>query len=515
MKKKWIYFIGFGALMTVIGWGIFQYSLSQAGGPGDNAPLQSLAAYDYTDQLIVKYRNPSLVRIAVSNNYSARLMINERVNALSSLAGVTLTHFRFMSGDGQVLKLPQSMTLAEATAVARKLTADPSVEYAEPDTRKFPLLTPNDPKYTDGSQWNLKSPSSPDNILGGTNLPGAWDITTGSSSIVVAVIDTGLRPHEDIDTNILYGTGRVVTGYDFVSPDVISSGPHAGTYYFSANDDDGRDIDPSDPGDWITAAEANGTAAYGVFNGCTQEDSSWHGTHVTGIIGANGNNGIGIAGINWNSKILPVRVLGKCGGYDSDIIDGMNWATGLPVPGVSANTNPAKVINLSLGGSGPCGTTYQTAINNITAAGATIVVAAGNDNANVTNFSPANCTGVISVAATNRSGGRAYYSNYGKIVKIAAPGGDTRTTTANGVLSTLNTGKTTPVADSYQYYQGTSMAAPHVTGIISLMLSANPTLTPAQILTAIQLTARTFPTGTALDCTTSTCGSGIIKLTPK
>src|SRR5450759_2309572 len=429
MKKKWIYFIGFCALMMVTGWGISQPSLSPAGGPGDKVQQQSPAAYDYTDQLIVKYRNPSLVRTAVSNNSSARVMINERVNALSSRAGMALTHFRFMSGDGHVLKLPQRMTLAEATAVARKLAADPGVEYAEPDQRMFAFLTPNDSRYTD--QWNLQSPNAPDNIPGGANLPGAWDITTGSSSIVVAVIDTGLRPHADIDTNILDGTGRVVPGYDFVSPDVISSGPHAGTYYFTANDSDGRDTDPSDPGDWISLAEANGTDPtdgwfFGSPPACPQEDSSWHGTHVAGIIGANGNNGIGIAGINWSSKILPVRVLGKCGGYDSDVIDGITWAAGLSVPGAPANANPAKVLNLSLGGPGACSEdpALQVAINNVIAAGATVVAAAGNDNANAAGFSPASCNGVISVAATNKAGGRAFYSNFGTIVKIAAPGGE-------------------------------------------------------------------------------------------
>jgi hypothetical protein len=231
MKKKRMWLIGFCGLLMLIFGGVVQPSLSQAGGPGDNAQMQSLAAYDYTDQLIVKYRNPSFVRAAVANNNGARLMTNERVNALSSRAGVELTHFRFMSGDGHVLKLPRMMTLAEATAVARKLAADPSVEYAEPDQRMFAFAFPNDPQY--GNQWNLKSPSSPDNIPGGANLPGAWAITTGSSSIVVAVIDTGLRPHVDIDTNILDGTGRVVPGYDFVSPDVIPSGPHAGTYYLT------------------------------------------------------------------------------------------------------------------------------------------------------------------------------------------------------------------------------------------------------------------------------------------
>jgi len=487
MKKKWIYFIYSCALMTVIGWGILQTSLSQAGGPRDNIHLQSLAAYDYTDQLIVKYRDLSLARVAATNNNNANEMINERVNALSSLASVALTHFRFMSGDGHVLKLPQRITLAEATAVARKLASDPSVEYAEPDRRMYPMATPNDPQYT--NQWHYMAPATE---IGGVNLPAAWDITTGSSSIVVAVIDTGIRyDHADL-------AGRTVTGYNFISDAWMAGNGSAGS--------PGRSADASDLGDWVAANDCG--------KGSAASNSSWHGTHVAGTIGAATNNSTGVAGINWTSKILPVRVLGKCGGFTSDIVDGMSWAAGLSVSGVPANPNPAKVMNLSLGGSGACSSTWQTAINNITAAGATVVVAAGNSAANASGFSPASCTGVISVAATNRSGGRAWYSNYGPIVKIAAPGGET-STTVNGVLSTLNTGTTTPIAspsgDTYIYYQGTSMAAPHVTGIASLMLSANSTLTPAQVLTTIQNTARTFPTSTGgTDCTTSTCGSGII-----
>jgi serine protease len=482
----------FWVLLMLIFGGVAQPSLSPAGGPGNNLQLQSPAAYDYTDQLIVKYRNPSLVRAAVSNNNNVRVMINERVDALSSLAGVALTHYRFMSGDGHVLKLPQRMTLAEATAVARKLAADPSVEYAEPDQRMFPMRTPNDPLYT--NQWHYKSPVT-DGEPGGVNLPGAWDITTGSASIVAAVVDTGIRPnHEDI-------VGRTVTGYNFIS-DALAAGNGVG-----------RSADPSDLGDWITSAESN-NCPNGFFCGCPVGNSSWHGTHVAGTIGASTNNSIGVAGINWTSKILPVRALGKCGGLTSDIIDGANWAAGLPVPGVPTNANPAKVLNMSFGDTEACSATWQTTINNLIVAGITVVVAAGNSNADVVNFSPANCNGVISVAATDRTGGRAFYSNFGTLVKIAAPGGDTRTAMTNGVLSTLNSGTTTPVAspggDIYQYYQGTSMATPHVTGIVSLMLSVNPTLTPAQILTAIQSTARTFPTGTGSNCTTSTCGSGII-----
>ena len=480
MKKKWIYFISFFTLMMVIGWGISQLSLSQAGGPGNKTQLQSLAAYDYTDQLIVKYRNPSLVRKASSNNNSARMMIDKRVNALSSRAGVELTHFRFMSGNGHVLKLPQRMTLPEAKAIARSLQSDPSVEYAVPDRRMFKMIAPpNDPQYA--NQWHYKTPGAPDNEPGGANLQGAWDITTGSSGIVAAVIDTGiLFNHADI-------TGRTVAGYDFV----------------------GRDTDPSDPGDWAAVNDC--------YPGSPAEDSSWHGTHVAGTIGAHTNNATGVAGINWVSPIEPVRVMGKCGGDESDIIDGMRWAAGLSVTGAPANANPAKVLNLSLGGLGICSDdpVLQAAIDDVLAAGATIVVAAGNSTADAASFSPASCTGVITVAATDKTGGRAYYSNYGTIVKIAAPGGaQSFLNDPNGVLSTLNTGAKSPDAspggDTYIYYQGTSMAAPHVAGIASLLLSVNSNLLPAQVLALIQQTARTFPTSTALDCTTSTCGSGII-----
>jgi serine protease len=478
---------------------MLQFSIARADGPLITTQQQIPSFFDYTDQLIVKYRNPALVRTAVSGNERPDALINERVNMLSAAAGVQLTHFRFMSGDGHVLKLPQKMTLAEATAVARKLAADPSVEYAEPDARKFPLLTPNDPQYA--NQWHYKTWGAPDNEPGGVNLPGAWGITTGSSSIVVAVVDTGIVAHSDLT--------RTLTGYCFITDPQV------------ANNSSCPGADPSDPGDWCTAAEQNNVNSPCYNSGCaphctTQINSSWHGTHVSGTIGANTNTStpLGVAGINWVSNMLPVRVLGKGGGYDSDIIDGMRWAAGITVSGVT-NPNPAKVLNLSLGGPGACDTTWQSAIDDITAVGATVVVAAGNSNANAAGFTPASCNGVINVAATNRTGGRAYYSNYGSIIKIAAPGGDTTTPTipTNGVLSTLNKGTTTPLPsnttnDIYVYYEGTSMATPHVVGIASLLLSVNPLLLPAQILALIQQTARVFP---GSGCTPSTpCGAGII-----
>lgn len=467
---------------------IFQSASTGAGGR-EAAP--SSPHYNYTDRLIVKYRNPSLLRQAAAGNGRADTAVNDQVNKLSAAAGLELKHFRFMSADAHVLQLPQRMTLAEAATVASNLKNDPGVEYAEPDRRLFPLLTPNDPQYI--NQWHYKSPTT-DGEPGGANLPGAWDISTGSAGIMVAVIDSGiLFNHADI-------TGRTVAGYDFVSNVAM------------ANDGDGWDSDPSDPGDWVTSAERDDPSS--VFYGCTVENSSWHGTHVAGTIGAATNNGLGVAGINWTSRILPVRVMGKCGGYTSDIADGINWAVGVYVPGVPSNNNPARVLNLSFGNAGSCSPTIQSAINHALAAGAVVVVSAGNDNTNLstTPFNPASCSGVITVAATTRTGGRASYSNYGTIVKIAAPGGNTPPS-SSGILSAVNSGITTPIAspagDTYKYYQGTSMAAPHVAGIASLILSVNPNFTPAQVLSRIQSTARAFPTVTGA-CTTSTCGAGII-----
>jgi serine protease len=231
---------------------------------------------------------------------------------------------------------------------------------------------------------------------------------------------------------------------------------------------------------------------------------------VTGIIAAAGNNGIGVAGVNWVSQIVPVRVLGKCGGFTSDVADGMRWAAGLPVSGVPANPHPAKVLNLSLAGLGVCSSTYQNAINAVNATGAIIVVAAGNHgvNLNTTTIQPANCNGVIAVAATDRGGDKSFSSNFGATIEISAPGGETVPTLQNGIFSTLNSGSTTPGNSTYGYSAGTSMAAPLVSGVLSLMLSLNQNLNSSQILQALQSSARAFPAGSS--CTPSTCGSGIL-----
>lgn len=455
-------------------------------------------AFTYTDQLIVKLR-------AGARNLPNAIVPPARMQALSAAAGASLAYRRAMSGGAHVLTLPYRMTVVEAEAIAARLSEDPNVEYAEPDRRAFPLATPNDTRYSE--QWDLQE------ALGGANLPTAWDTTKGTAGIVIAILDTGiLSSHADL------AGARIVQGYDFISLDSFGS---CASQPCIANDGDGRDSDPSDPGDWITAAENAGTdpTTGTFFQGCAspfpQLDSSWHGSHVTGTAAANSDNATGIAGINWNSEILPVRVLGKCGGYQSDITDAIRWAAGLSVSGVPVNANPANVINMSLGIGASCSLTpsIQSAIDAAVAAGVVVVVAAGNSSSNAANTSPASCNGVITVAANNRAGGRAFYSNVGSVVTITAPGGET-SVASNGILSTVNKGlqgpQASPSGDDYVFYQGTSMAAPHVTGVASLMLSANPGLNSTQVRQKLQATARAFPTGTGRDCTTSTCGAGIV-----
>lgn len=394
------------------------------------------------------------------------------LNAWRVASGKEFRDHRRMSGGADLVRLSKPVSQAEADQIAAIIASDPDVVYAVPDRRVRAMATPNDPLYS--AQWHYHAPAG-GSI--GANLPGGWDLTTGDPSLVVAVIDTGILPHADL-------AGRTVAGYDMIfDPEV-------------ANDGDGRDADPSDPGD-----------------PCDGDTSSWHGTHVAGTVGAVTDNGLGVTGVNWNSKIQPVRVLGVCGGYLSDVMDGMRWAAGLPVPGAPINSTPAKVLNLSLGGVGKCSVAEQSAVDDAIGAGAVVVVAAGNESALASKSTPASCTGVITVAATNRAGGKAWYTNTGSVVAISAPGGDMTTLAANGILSTLDGGATTPNNDDvYAYYQGTSMATPHVAGIASLLQSVGSLKTPAEIRMLLEETALPFPSVLPpnVSCTKSLCGAGIV-----
>jgi serine protease len=435
-------------------------------------------------------------------------------------------------------------------ALAARLASEADIEFAVPDRRKRVSAAPNDARYLTAAgstgpasgQWYLRAPqpapaASASSTVSSINAEAAWDLTVGSPSIVVAVLDTGIRfDHPDLKK--VANGGNLLDGYDMVSDD---TGSFAGTFG-SANDGNGRDADASDPGDWVTSAEASNTTS--LFNGCTVEGSSWHGTQTAGLIGALTNNSIGMASVGRTVRILPVRVLGKCGGYDSDIIAGMQWAAGIDIPGVPHNSNPAKVINMSLGGTGVCSTAYQNAISAITARGTVIVVSAGNDNGHAV-AEPANCSGVIAVAGLRNIGSKVGYSDIGPEVSLSAPAGNCLNTSGAclfPILTTTNTGTTTPVSDAaggstysdaFDYSVGTSFSAPLVAGTAALVLSAQPSLTPDQVRTLLRQTARAFPasgaasgtpqctapqvsaTGTPIDqpecyCTTSTCGAGML-----
>ena len=431
-------------------------------------PGQTADFIDTTDRLIVKYRD------SVASNTGAARIATLGKDRLAKVAragqqfGLTMKMLHATATGAHIIKLSKKVPVAEVEALARDLAErDPSVEYAEPDRLLQTMFTPNDPRYNE--QWHYFE------AIGGLRANLAWDKATGAG-VKVAVIDTGYRPHADL-------AGQFVGGYDFITDTAIAA------------DGDGRDSDASDPGDSVTAGQC------GV--GRTARSSSWHGTHVAGTIAAVTNNGIGVAGVAYNAKIVPVRVLGKCGGYISDIADAIIWSSGGTVIGVPANANPARVINMSLGGGGACGVTTQNAINSARLRGTVVIVAAGNSNTDASTANPANCAGVVTVAATNREGGRAYYSNYGAVVDVAAPGGDSRVA-ANGVLSSLNAGATTPGADNYAFYQGTSMAAPHVAGVVALMLSKNGALTPDEVESRLKSSARAFP------ATCTACGAGIV-----
>lgn len=431
--------------------------------------FQAIAATEATDQIIVGFDSTS------ANGQLRALGLSKKINK-------SLVYVRNLATGDHVYRLPGKEDLPAVQGYARALQAISGVKFAEADQimHAGALSVPPNDTYYQQYQWHYQ------NTLGGINAPSAWSqfSTLPSNPVYVAVVDTGYRPHRDLINNLATdGQGKVI-GADLIG--VYSS-------VDVANDGDGRDMDPLDPGDWNLQNECGG--------GSQPQDSSWHGTHTAGTIAAQTHNNDGVSGVTYNmAKVIPVRVLGKCGGYLSDIADGILWAVGKPITGLTTNPYPARVINMSLGGSGSCGTTYQTAIDQAINAGASVVVSAGNANADASNFRPANCNKVITIAATNTLGQRSYYSNYGAIVDIAAPGGD-----ANGyILSTLNSGTTTPGADVYGFYQGTSMSAPHVSAVVALMLLKNSQLTPAELESLIKSASRSFPSG----C--SGCGAGLL-----
>ncbi len=399
----------------------------------------------------------------------------------AQLAQFNLEEVRTTSGGETVYRMSQSFMAPLARAqqedrtleAVRTLSASPEVEYAQPNYIAQIAAKPNDQYFP--AQWHYSDyGTGAGQSPGGIDLPKAWDITKGSSSVVVAVIDTGILPnHPDIA-----GSPNLVAGYDMISDPT------------TANDGDGRDSDPTDPGD-----------------ACPPDPSSWHGTHVAGTIGVGRtNNGVGVAGVSWQGKVQAVRALGRCGGTFADLNDAIRWAAGLAVPGAPTNATPAKVLNMSLGAAVKCSASpaTQSAINDAVNAGATVVVAAGNNAMDASLVTPGGCDNVVTVAASDYRGYLATrYSNYGTAVEILAPGGDVlrdddHDGNPDGVYSMVQGG--------YAFYNGTSMAAPHVAGVAALLLAVKPSLTPAQVAQRLQSTARAR---SATECP-NPCGTGLL-----
>lgn len=426
------------------------------------AVIPAKAVGDQPERIIVKFKD------------SAQGSAAERGKAYGKAAaesGVTVKELRSTGTGATIVEATKDLTAQKAVQVAAALDAHPAVEYAEVDAFLRPAATPNDDYYP--YQWDLHEDQA------GMRVPGAWKRSTGAGT-VVAVIDTGITGHSDLDRNL-------VPGYDFITDSSI------------ALDGNGRDPDNTDVGD-----------------SCEGSPASWHGTHVAGTIGAHTDSSVdsagnpaynaGIVGVSYGAKVQPIRALGACGGWLSDIAAAVTWAAGGSITGLPANPTPAAVVNLSLGGATTCSTTFQNALNYAATKGAVVVAAAGNENSPVSGSTPANCDKVISVGATGREGNRAGYSNYGPAVDVSAPGGDFSTGVFSGILSTYNDGPYTPGHEAYGFMQGTSMAAPHVAGAAALMRSAAPALTPAEIEEKLKATARPLP-GT---CSTGGCGTGLV-----
>lgn len=502
-----------------------------------------LAAQAADARVIVKYKAGS--ELLRKQAQSAAELPALRAQALGQRTGLALRSGLAVSERSQVVYASG----LSSEALAAQLAQAGDVEYAVPDRRKRIAAVPNDPLYAPNpvppngpaaGQWYLKAPTN--TLRSAINAEAAWDLTTPArrAGVVVAVLDTGIRPdHRDLAANLL-------PGYDMIGVDRDDFSNSLGTY-LTANDNNGRDSNPEDPGDWITLEETSTPG--GFLEGCSFDefgnpaasDSSWHGTEVAGLISALTDNGRGMASVGRNVKIVPVRVLGKCGGWDSDILAGMRWAAGLPVGNLPANPNPAQVINMSLGGGSGCSNAYVDAVNDIVAAGTSIVVSAGNGYGGAV-AEPAGCAGVIAVAGVRHLGTKVGYSDLGSEVAISAPGGNCVNTGQTDpclypILSTTNTGTRGPVsnANGGSTYSdgllrptlGTSFSAPLVAGTAALMLAVEPDLSPAEVRSILRSTARRFPTSGAeagtpqchapdgreqdeCYCTTTTCGAGML-----
>ena len=427
------------------------------------------------------------------------------VEAYNHALDAQLQLVRIMSGGSLVLTTNQSINPKK---LIKQLSELPGVLDVVNDALVH-VSSVDDPQFD--QQWQLHSTKR---YVASLNLPQAWDITHGSADVVVAVVDTGIDyNHPDL-------SGRLLTGYDFVSS--VSKSVNKGVVvpeelaFLRSHDGDGRDLDASDPGDAVSEETRKQFDSLDID--CYVGNSSWHGTAMASIIAANVNDGIGIAGIDWHAKILPVRAIGKCGGHRSDMLDAIRWAAGVYDPSLPPNPTPARIINLSLGVDDLCTNADQRAINDAVAAGALVVAAVGNNghNTDARPSSPSHCQNVIGVMAVDKYGLRANYSNFGRDADVAAPGGDV-SPSLESILVATNKGSDMPAEQfGYRSATGTSVAAPHVAGVLALMLSVKPALTNRELEALMLDNARPFPrdgfplSNPEMRCDKAHCGSGIL-----
>lgn len=528
-------------------------------------------------RVIVKFKSNASVLSSTKSVQSASAGTRSGVHAaglMQGRLGVSLADGRALDERTQVL----TSDSVSSSALVDALSADADVEWAVVDQRRYVQLAVDDPRYPDNrtsdvaptgpssGQWYLRAPgidASGRNVVSGINIEPAWAITHGSPAIVIGDVDTGITAHPDLDSKIFPATFPGTTsstpyGYDFVGWGVTHNIENLGTEdssdaLASANDGSLADADPSDPGDWVTAAED--VSLCNDSSPGTAQSSTWHGTQTASILAAATNNGVGMASVGYDTMVVPARALGKCGGYDSDIIAATEWAGGIAVAGVPTNIHPAKVVNMSLGGDGACSAAYVDALTQLRNRGVIVVAAAGNgnsDNLGIAVSTPANCKPastdtnktpiVIAVAALRHAGTKVGFSNLGNEVTIAAPGGNCVNVAAGSqclypIVTAINSGSTTPVANGGTYSDGlnnvslgTSFSTPMVAGTVALMFAAQPELTNQQVIDILKSTSRRFPTvsdttptpavcsvptangagqGECL-CTTSTCGAGML-----
>ena len=493
LSRKRVLLIVVASIATV---GLIAVGLVRAGVLGGHKATAAASASAHgnaakvtepSDRFIISYAENSAAGkvIASAKAYGENVLNSlpaKDKEALTAAAGkfsVKLESVTAHAMSTAAVKLSDELTVDQVKDFISTLEAADGIEAVEPDLHVTALgntstqdsNVPNDPYFSE--QWDMTSGSY------GINATNAWSQSTGKG-VTVAVIDSGiLTDHPDLE-------GQLLPGYDFISDAE------------RARDNDGYDADPSDEGDWAEPGACPSRS--GASKG---QSSSWHGSHVAGTIAAHTNNNGGVAGVAPDAKIVPIRVLGRCGSTSADTIDAITWASGGEVNGVPVNKNPARIINMSMGGPGTCPRFYQKTINAAVARGAVIVAAAGNEDQDASKVAPASCENVVTVGASTNNGVRSPFSNYGASVDISAPGGDMDVET--GILSLTDKSTTAPQDSTYATMVGTSQAAPHVAGTIALMLAANPDLKTEEIVTILQDTATTMA-----GCDRDSCGAGIV-----